>query len=165
MTDLTKMTTPQLRTLRAQINEELTAREASGSSTPETPETDVHTVFNKVSGDTFQLPPLPILKKQSKGYTGFVKECVALCSYVDEHFRTPSRVQRMRGIQLCLEVFLAWMDKRDIPLSTKTVMEQLPKARSLVERVFPGYRQSGLLHITLDSYVPGEYLNHVRADR
>ena len=143
---LSSLTSDQLREVASRASLLLSAQTPSVAKQTG----DEELVFSVVS-DLFKdrglsEAPFRVIAKQS--YFPKYRESVAsLGKYIDRFIKPKTRVERRKVVLILVRMLIRWMTEASVPVSYKTVALNLSKVPDLVDRQFPGYRQSGLLPI------------------
>ena len=95
------------------------------------------------------MPPVHALAKQ--GYVASFRRGTILAEDYVNSMQPSSRVDRIRARLLISANLLEWMRSCQVPVSFKAWALNLPNAATAMERAYPGWRQSGLLHRVLAS--------------
>lgn len=98
-----------------------------------------------------ETPPLKVVKAQGY-YKALLEGSDTLIQYINANLHPESRGEKIKGVQVLLRMLVRWLENCGIPVSVGTVARNLSKVPSLVEKEFPGYRESGLLPIILKRY-------------
>lgn len=84
---------------------------------------------------------------KTAGYKTFRQEAPRIVDYVKKNFKVSRKNERVRVLFLLSELLLAWFDEARLVPGPRTICQQIGKIPVIVERAFPGYRESGLLPI------------------
>jgi len=136
---LTELTQDQLRELRARADILL---KSTGGHDPD--EEMLHDVLvDTLTAHHHRAMPLHVARKAPHWGT-FRENAAHILAFVRTHI-TENRVAMRKALGVLLRIQARWMLTRGIPLSHRTVCQQLVRIPDLVEREFPGYLESGLL--------------------
>lgn len=83
--------------------------------------------------------------KRCKHFDKFAMGAKGLCMYIDLYIRPATKVERVRAIQVLLDLLIDHVDASPAPLGHKTVTNKLGKVGEVVNHEFPGYMEIGAL--------------------
>lgn len=144
----------QVRAMLAQINgkapddDELSGR----------PQKDVEIVWRTVvtvaQNHGLDFPPASVVMRHS-AYKKLVPNCKRLMKFV-EKFDPKNRIERSIALELCVESVFRWMNDRlsYMPITIKTLTDQLGYVSQAVDAQLPGYAASGLLPVAISGLRP-----------
>lgn len=98
-----------------------------------------------------KLPPMSVIKKLPH-YGSFRDGSTALLEYIDTYLKPSTRVERLKAVNVLLAMLIRWLERREIPISHRAVSQSLSRVASIVDKQFPGYRQSGLLPMIVKAH-------------
>lgn len=140
--DLTTLKDDELRALHARVGALLESKRAEG---------DEQLLFTAIAqqldakGQTWSLGMLA----RNALYTQFQSRCLATTIYVDRFFQPKNRLERLKAFRLLTRVLLRFLENARVPITLKTVVQNLDKIPRLVDDEFPGYLESGVLPMLL----------------
>lgn len=80
-------------------------------------------------------------------WSAFRSAAPAIADYLREYAPSVAgkRVLRCAAYRRLLSVLARWLDRLKVPVTPKTMIQNMPKVPALMEQQFPGYATSGLL--------------------
>jgi hypothetical protein len=90
-----------------------------------------------------------VLKKASL-YKQFKEGCDRLFKLVDNYVKPVNDTERFRAVRIIVDIVLDYIMGLNCVLSARFVVNNFLLVRSIVEQAFPGYCQSGALHLILN---------------
>ena len=138
----------QLRELHARTAMLLGAGAAQPETTTDAEQQLVHEQVIRVLQNAGQTrnTPLNIVLKGKNG-PAFVAGATAMLDFVEKHLQPKKRADKQKAVAVLVDVVAGWMTRRrrPIPLSHRTLCQQLVNVTTAVEDSFPGYLRSNLL--------------------
>lgn len=102
-----------------------------------------------------KVPPLAILRASSKHRNTLLKLYKAVGSLNDWSDtvlgRKLNRPERLTMYNLACELTCDYLSNINVPINLPTIINCYEKFPSLIQKAFPGYIESGLLHIVLQA--------------
>jgi hypothetical protein len=99
--------------------------------------------------------------KYSSQYRTFSRKVPALMDYLSKiTLVTPvqecgsKRMKKYAATMLGVLLLAENMKELSLPVSSRLVMAQIHRIPAVINKAFPGYAQSGMLHLILRKYVP-----------
>ena len=94
-----------------------------------------------------KLPPMQVFCR-TPAYSQFVKTAPLVVEFSD-HFQPKTKTQRFAVVKMLCRLTAMRMREVAIPVSARTLAQQLSSVADYVDIQFPGYRQSNLLPIVM----------------
>jgi hypothetical protein len=84
-----------------------------------------------------------------------IRKATAACDLLLAHHTTDAlrKVERTGLYHTCARIVLAHMRRTSIPITMRTLMQQLANVASIMDDAFPGYANAGLLRVVLERTV------------
>ena len=102
-----------------------------------------------------KVPPLIVLRASTKYRSTLSKLYKAVSGLNDWSSsalgRKLSRPEKLTMYSLACELTCDYLNKINVPINLKTIVNCYERFPSLIQAAFPGYIESGLLHIVLKS--------------
>lgn len=95
------------------------------------------------------VPVLPFIALSKQSFVGSFRRGVIVCEDYVVAMKPKNRAQVMRARLKIAEVLLEWLRSCGVPVSMKAFCQNLMNAATAMERSFPDYRNSGLLHVII----------------
>ena len=139
LNDLTSLDAEALQALRDRAD--FLLDHANETQTEGLEEELYHHIRTVLIDNHFPCPPWARFKTTSliKRYR---QACEAIEPFIDAIDGT--RVERTATLNLCLTLVINYLIDRHVPVSIKTIVQNLEKVPELVELSFPGYLQAGI---------------------
>lgn len=83
--------------------------------------------------------------QESRDLSAFTTKGEWLISYARKNFKPETRIQLSYTLILLTKLLTEWLEKINVPLSYRTLINNLDRIPSLVDESFPGYGKAGLL--------------------
>lgn len=90
--------------------------------------------------------------KHSIQYKTFSRKVPALMDYLTKI--TTLRMEKYAATMLGVSLLADNMKELSFPVSSRLVMAQIHRIPAVINKAFPGYAQSGMLHLILRKYLP-----------
>lgn len=103
--------------------------------------------IEQVSERGVKMPPVSILSRHHQ-YKKLAAGCDHLLAFTKK-FKPKNGVERVGAIRLCVQALLIWIDTMGVPVTVKTLAQQLDHVGAAVDAQFPNYLAAGLLPILL----------------
>ncbi len=100
-------------------------------------------------------PPLTVIQKKY-GKALIDGAFTAVNSYVDQYLKPKSRVHRKKAYHIIVNACCVNLRSMNIPVTLKTVLQRMGNVHEVMETAFPGYLNSNLMHVVLDTSVIDE---------
>lgn len=112
------------------------------------------TECERVLSKAGKVPPLSVVRRMPQGAAALREAVQAVFETVQHDFKTEHRAERIKVVRLLVGLTAQDLAERGklVPLR---LLQRLRYCERTVDRHFPGYRASGLLHIVL-SHVKGK---------
>lgn len=136
-----------LRQLRAAISARLDAGLSKPSSKKGTIDLVLEEIVTTMKARHGEYSAPPLLKR-SQGYPAFREKVEGdLEKYFEE--AEANRIERTALIHFAIGLLVENLRRMRLPISARAVMNHIHRLPSVVDRAFPGYAESGLLHLVI----------------
>ena len=130
-------------------------------STP-SEDSDVRMVYDalvhevKSIGGKSTMPYAAYAKRSS--FAKFKAQVPPFLNFVDTFLLPRSKADRLKAARLLFSMILSAIHRRQARASMSYVLNLMPQVHEIVEQEFPGYRDSGMLHIILRQHLIGTHV-------
>lgn len=145
MDKLDQLQTDIMELTREERDQLMSALALSTSRTREPPTRDEQIVLDAIS-EVLDVPVRTEKFLESYGRAKFSERAAEIIQFVSES-RRALRAPQIRGlVEVCLRSLASDLRSREIPVSPRTILDNIGSMPRAVDRRFPGYAAAGLLH-------------------
>jgi hypothetical protein len=144
MDSLGTLSPAELKELQARA----TALLGSGSAADETVEGMIHDAIEVAlrSFGAQSVLPLRVVRQQA-WYKDFKAGSAELLAFIDECVKPTTKLERIKVVRVFVRMIARQLSDWQVPVSYKTLAQNLKKVATIADLQFPGYQACGLLGV------------------